>query len=137
MLSLKSHNVLDYLLGALFLVSPWFFDFVQIVEARLLFLASGFTLIAYSLFTNYYYSLARLVPLGVHMTLDAVLGVFLILAPALLNYRGEITPAQYVVHIVLGVATVGMVAITKPKSETSKSLTDRIAIRQDLEENLK
>lgn len=132
MLSLRSHNVLDYLLGALFLISPWFFGFEGVVEARLLFLGSGLALIAYSLVTNYYFSLARILPLGAHMTLDAVLGVFMILAPALLGYRGEITQSQYVVHVLLGVATVGMVAITKPKSEATKSLTERISIRQDI-----
>lgn len=133
MLSLKTHNVLDYLLGAIFLISPWFFHFEDVLEARLLFLGAGVALIAYSLFTNYHYSIARVLPLGLHMTIDAVLGVFMILAPVLLGYRQQLSQAQYVVHVVMGVATVGFVALTKPKSESTKTLTERVAIRQDLE----
>ena len=133
MFTLKTHNIIDYVLGAFLLVSPWLFGFDQIVEARVLFLLSGVVLITYSLITNYYFSVARIIPLGVHMTMDAILGVLLILAPALFGYRGLITEAQYVAHALVGVGTVGLVALTKPKSEAAKSPVERISIRQDLE----
>ncbi|RYZ69140.1 MAG: hypothetical protein EOP05_15250, partial [Proteobacteria bacterium] len=133
MFTLKTHNIIDYVLGAFLLVSPWLFGFDQIVEARVLFLLSGVVLITYSLITNYYFSVARIIPLGVHMTMDAILGVLLILAPALFGYRGLITEAQYVAHVLVGVGTVGLVALTKPKSEAAKSPVERISIRQDLE----
>ena len=67
MFTLKTHNIIDYVLGAFLLVSPWLFGFDQIVEARVLFLLSGVVLITYSLITNYYFSVARIIPLGVHI----------------------------------------------------------------------
>jgi SPW repeat len=132
MFSLKAHNVIDYLVGALLIVSPWLFGFADIPAARVLFLMSGIALIGYSLLTNYYYSVARILPLGVHMTLDAVLGVILILAPALLGYRDQITQSQYVAHVVLGIGAVGLVALTKPRTEAAKTPVERITIKQDL-----
>jgi hypothetical protein len=132
MIPLKVHNSIDYLTGALLLVAPWLFDFSHVIEARTLFLIGGIALIAYSLLTNYDFSLTRMIPLGVHMTLDTVLGIFLILAPALLGYREQVTEAQYVVHVVLGVSLVGLVALTRPRTEVSKTPIDRAAIRHDL-----
>lgn len=132
MFSLKTHNVIDYLVGALLIVSPWLFGFSDVQAARVVFLMSGTALIGYSLLTNYYYSVARILPLGIHMTLDAVLGVILILAPALFGYRDEIMPLQYVAHVVLGIGAVALVALTRPRTETAKSPLERISIKQDL-----
>jgi hypothetical protein len=132
MIPLKVHNVFDYLGGALLIIAPWLFDFSQVIEARTLFLIGGIALIAYSLLTNYYFSLTRMIPLGVHMTLDTILGIFLILAPALLGYREQITEAQYVAHVVIGVTLVGLVALTRPRTEASKTAVDRAAIGHDL-----
>ncbi len=132
MLPLRAHNVIDYLAGVFLIVAPWLFDFDDLPAARTLFLIGGIALIAYSLLTNYYYSVARLIPLGIHMTLDTLLGLFMILAPALLGYREALTRTQYAVHVVVGVGLVGFVALTRPRTEAAKTAVDRAAIRQDL-----
>lgn len=132
MIPLRVHNIADYLLGALLIVSPWLFDFAGIPAARTLFLIGGIALIAYSLLTNYYFSIVRVMPLGVHMTLDTILGILLILAPALFGYRADLVNAQYVAHVVLGIVVVGSVALTRPRSEHAKTAVDRAAIRHDL-----
>jgi hypothetical protein len=128
MMSLRVHNVLDYVLGAFLLVAPWVFNFSELDAARDVMLFGGATLIVYSLLTNYHYAIARLIPLGAHMTLDALLGVFLILGPVLFGYRGLITEGQYAAHIVLGLIAVGMVAVTQPRSEAAKTPAERAAI---------
>lgn len=132
MISLRVHNVLDYVIGALLLVCPWVFGFADVAAARNLFLFGGVALIVYSLLTNYYYSVARVIPLGVHMTFDALLGVLLILAPALFGYRNLITEGQYAVHIVLGIGAVGLVALTRPRTEAAKTPQERSAIAHEV-----
>lgn len=132
MLPLRIHNVIDYLTGALLIVAPWFFGFADVSPARALFLVSGFALLAYSLLTNYYFAVVRWIPLGAHMTLDTVLGLLLILAPALFEYRGLLSEGPYVAHVAIGLGLVGLVALTRPRTEASKTAVDRAAIGHDL-----
>lgn len=128
MISLRVHNILDYVIGAVLIIAPWVFGFGEVAMARNLFLFGGVALIVYSLLTNYYYSIAHVIPLGVHMTLDVLLGVLFILAPALFGYRAFLTNGQYAVHVVLGVAAVGLVALTRPRTEAAKTPAERAAI---------
>ncbi len=132
MIPLKTHNILDYVIGALLIVSPWLFRFAEIDAARNTFLVLGGGLIVYSLLTNYYYSVAHILPLGVHMTLDALAGIVLILAPALFGYRDLLTGGQYAAHIVLGIGAVGLVALTRPRTEAAKTPAERAAIAHDV-----
>lgn len=132
MLPLRAHNVIDYLVGAFLIVAPWLFEFAQVPAARTVFLMSGIAMIAYSLATNYYYSVARLIPLGIHMTLDTLLGLLMILAPALFGYRELLTQSQYAVHIAVGIGVVGFIALTRPRTEATKTAVDRAAISHDL-----
>jgi hypothetical protein len=90
----------------------------------------GLGLIAYSLFTRYPLSIAKIIPLGVHMTLDVMLGVVLVFAPYIFAYQDVITGFQYALHIVLGLGTIGLVAFTRPKTQAD-GVIDR-EIQDDL-----
>ena len=118
MLPLKVHNVLDYVIGALLVLSPYVFGFSGVLEARNVFLVLGYALIAYSLVTKYYYSIAKLIPLPVHMFLDVVVGLVLLLAPSLLGYRTDLSTGAYVWHFVLGLGALGMVTFTRNRAES-------------------
>ena len=73
MMSLKTHNILDYVAGAgCVMLSSAVGD---VPAARNLLISAGLGQIAYSLFTNYRYSAAKLIPLGVHMGLDLGAGL--------------------------------------------------------------
>jgi len=124
MLNLKTHNIIDYVTGVLLLFVPALFNFELIDAARNLFLLVGLLLIGYSLLTNYYYSVLKLIPLGAHMTLDAALGVIVILAPWVLGYRNLLSGGQELVHYVLGLAVIGLVALTRVRTEADKRSED-------------
>lgn len=132
MIPLKVHNVIDYIIGALLIVAPWIFGISDIAAARNTFLILGIALVGYSLLTNYYYAAVRAIPLGAHMTLDVLLGILLILAPAFFGYRDLLTDGQYAAHIVLGISAVGLVALTRPRTEAAKTPAERAAIRHDV-----
>lgn len=129
MIPLKTHNVIDYVVGALLALSPFIFGFSDVTMARNTFLVVGLGLIAYSSITNYHYSLAKVIPLGVHMVMDAVLGIVLILAPALFGYRELITDGQFALHFVFGVGALGLVAFTRTRTESAKTPIERAEIR--------
>ena len=125
---LKYHNVADYVLGGLLMVSPWLFNLASIEPARNILLITGGLLLVYSALTNYHFSLAKILPLEVHMTLDAGAGLILILAPVLFGYRELLTEGQYAVHMVLGLTAIGLVALTRPRTEAAKTPAERAAI---------
>jgi len=120
MLSLRTHNILDYVGGALLILAPFLFGFADIDAARNVFMLTGIILVLYSLFTNYYYAVLRVIPLGVHMTLDVIAGAFVIVSPWIFNYRGVITPGQEYLHYILGIGVFCLVGLTREKTETDK-----------------
>ncbi len=131
MISLKTHNVADYVIGVVLVVCPFLFNFAHVSAAANLFMIGGTALIVYSLVTNYHYSIAKVVPLGAHMALDALLGVLFILAPALFGYRDLLTGGQYALHVVMGLGAVGLVALTRTRTEAAKTPSERAAIAHE------
>jgi hypothetical protein len=117
MISLKVHNILDYVIGAALALCPSIFGFSDVSAARDTFLILGFGLIGYSLLTNYRYSIAKIIPLGVHMFMDVLAGFVLMVAPWAFDYRGLITTEQTVLHFVMGLGAWGLVALTNRRTE--------------------
>lgn len=120
MLSLKTHNILDYVGGALLILAPFIFGFADVTAARNVLMLGGLFLIAYSLITNYYYSLLKVIPLGVHMTLDVLMGALVVAAPWVFNYRTLLTPGQEYLHYILGVGVFALVGFTRERTESDK-----------------
>ena len=117
---LKTHNVLDYVVGAALIVTPYIFGFAEILAARNAFLALGFAMIAYSSLTDYYYSVAKIIPLGLHMGLDVAVGLITMFAPWIFSYNLALTGGQMAVHWILGLGAIGLVSLTKPRTEAEK-----------------
>lgn len=117
MIPLRVHNAIDYVIGAVLILSPYVFGFADIAAARNLYLVLGFGLIGYSLFTRYPYSVVKAIPLGVHMTMDVIAGIILMLGPSIFGYRGLITGGQNALHFVLGLGAIGLVALTDQKTD--------------------
>lgn len=129
MIPLKVHNVIDYVVGVALALSPFVFGFSEVVAARNVFLVVGLAWLAYSSMTNYYYSVAKIIPLGGHMFLDALAGIVLILSPALFGYREMITDSQFALHFVMGIGALSVVAFTRTRTEEAKTPVQRTEIR--------
>lgn len=125
MVSLKVHNVLDYIIALTLVAAPFLFGFSEIEAARNVFLILGVGLAAYSLITKYYYCIARILPVGVHMVFDAGAGLVVMAAPYIFGYRDFLTTTQFAVHIVMGLGAIGLVAVTKTRSEAAKTIEER------------
>ncbi len=116
MVSIKTHNIIDYVAGLALILMPALAGFADIVAARNVFVLGGIALIAYSLCTKYEFAVWKKIPLGVHMTMDVALGLLTCVAPFLFDYRYLLTGTQEVIHYVLGLGVIGLVAVTRQKT---------------------
>jgi hypothetical protein len=102
LLTLKSHNILDYGLNFLFFTIPFIFGISRIGSVKIIFIIMGATLLLYNLFTDYYYSFVKYIPFGLHRALDMIIGVLLMTAPSSFGYKSELSIGQLMIHILLG-----------------------------------
>lgn len=117
---LDVHNVLDYVTGATLCFTPSMLRFSHISRARWAFIGFGTGLIGYSLVTNYRYSVAKLLPLGAHMSMDVASGMSIMAAPWIFGYRKQLRHWQLGMHFALGMSAWLLVAFTRPRSERGR-----------------
>lgn len=121
MLSLKVHNIIDYVAGIFLIASPWIFNFSTLETPRMVMVGTGVFVLAYSAFTNFPYALSRQIPAGANMMLDLLAGAFLIVAPWVFMYRDALTPGQEYLHYLLGIAFFTYVALTRSFRDPEKT----------------
>ncbi len=126
MLTLRGHNLLDYLFGASIIAAPYIADFAEVTLARDVFVVVGAAWICYSLLTDYFYSMSKVIPFSMHMSFDAISGAFIVLAPYIYGYRDEITGPQMTLHLGTGLASIALVAFTRREIEPPAAVQDRV-----------
>lgn len=110
--STKTHGVLDYLTGAALLAAPKALGLEDVSSsARALQLAGGGAT-AYSLLTDYELGAARLLPMPVHLTLDAASGALLASSPWLFGFARNGT-RYWLPHVLVGVQEILAAVTTK------------------------
>lgn len=110
----RIHGILDYLMGALLIVSPWLFGFAdEGGAARWIPIVLGAGVILYSLLTKYELGLAGLIPMAVHLGLDAGGGLLLAVSPWLFGFADRV----WIPHAVFGLLEVGAALLTKSTPE--------------------
>ena len=80
------HGVLDYATGSALLAAPELFRLKEVPSAALTPRLVGAGATAYSLMTDYELGAVRLLPMPVHLALDAMSGALLATSPWLLGY---------------------------------------------------
>jgi hypothetical protein len=110
----RIHGMLDYLMGALLLVSPWLFGFAdESGVARWLPFVLGAGVIVYSLLTRYELTLVPVIPMPIHLGLDAVGGLLLAASPWLFGFADRV----WLPHLIIGVLEIGAALTTKTTPE--------------------
>jgi SPW repeat len=104
----RIHGILDYLMGALLIASPWLLGFADNEGARWVPVGLGIFLLLYSLLTDYELGAVRKLQMPVHLMLDFVGGVALAVSPWLLGFDERV----WMPHVVLGAVEVLAAAIT-------------------------
>ncbi|HEU0301205.1 MAG TPA: SPW repeat protein [Longimicrobium sp.] len=104
----RVHGMLDYLLGALLIASPWVFGFGAGGAESWVPVALGAGIVLYSLLTDYELGVVKRLQMPVHLLLDAVGGLLLAVSPWLFGFDTLVwTP-----HVALGLAQVAIAAVT-------------------------
>src|SRR3954449_10365015 len=116
----RMHGMLDYPAGLLLIVSPWLFGFSDVGgAAKTIPIVLGIVVLLQSLITDYELSVADLLPLPAHLSLDLVAGLFLAVSPFLFGFSDEGTNA-WLPHVVFGVLLIGSGLMTRPYRETPR-----------------
>ncbi|GEN77334.1 SPW repeat protein [Chryseobacterium hagamense] len=98
MIPSKTHAVLDYLVGILLIGAPWILGFADDTAATTVPVILGASTLLYSLFTDYEYGLARMIPYKVHLAIDFTAGTLLLISPWLFGFSDRV----YLPHVILG-----------------------------------
>lgn len=86
----RAHGVIDYLTGILLILAPWLFGFATGGVEQWLPQLLGAMTIVMSLLTRYELSIAKVIPLNVHLGLDMASGALLAVSPWLFGFAGII-----------------------------------------------
>jgi hypothetical protein len=112
--STKTHGVLDYLTSATLLAVPKALGLEDVpASARALKLAGGGAT-AYSLLTDYELGVAKLLPMPVHLALDAASGALLASSPWLFGFARNGT-RYWLPHVLVGTQEILAAATTKTR----------------------
>ncbi len=106
------HGVLDYVTGSALLAAPELFRLKDVPSAALTPRLTGAGATAYSLLTDYEFGAVRLLPMPVHLALDAMSGALLATSPWLLGYAKN-GPRYWLPHALVGASEILAALATK------------------------
>jgi drug/metabolite transporter (DMT)-like permease len=112
-MSINLHNVLDYVIAACLVLTPYVFGFSDLPFGRDVFFVLGCAMFGYSLLTDYSFSVLKAIPARTHMIFDYVSAVFVMLAPWLYGYREELTALQLTLHFICGACLAALPTFTE------------------------
>jgi SPW repeat len=116
----RVHGMLDYASGLLLIVAPYLFGFADGTSAQYLPQVLGAGILLMSLITDYELSLTKLIPMPVHLGVDAAGGLLLAASPWLFGFADRV----YWPHLILGLVEIGagLMTRTTPDTRTSTEL---------------
>ena len=111
-LSTHAHGALDYVMGGIFMLSPWLFGFATGGAAQWMPVAIGLAVIVTALVTRYELGLIPILGMPTHLVVDGTLGAVLALSPWALGFAGVVA----LPHVVLGLVPFmgALVSDTRP-----------------------
>jgi hypothetical protein len=86
---LKMHAMLEPFMALLIIASPWIFGFSDVDSATTLAIVVGLAMLVGGAITRWRWSLAKVLPLRMHMMTDIALGALLILSPFIFGFSDE------------------------------------------------
>jgi hypothetical protein len=108
-LSTRAHGVIDYLTGALLILAPYLFGFSTGGFEQWIPQLLGLAILGMSLITRYELSLAKIIPLPVHLGVDFAGGLLLAVSPWLFGFADVI----WWPHLLIGLMEIVVAAITQ------------------------
>jgi hypothetical protein len=108
----RIHGMLDYIVALLLILAPWLFGFADNGPAQWVPVTLGVAIIIYSLLTDYELGAVSAIPLGAHLGIDVLAGIFLTMSPWLFGFDGLITWP----HVVFGLLSIVVATLTPSRT---------------------
>ncbi len=107
LISTRTHAINDYIFGILLIAVPLMVSREQDASVWVP-VGVGALLLVQSLFTRYELSLAKVIPLSVHLSMDAMAGILLAASPWLFGFADKVWEP----HFIVGIAEIALAAMT-------------------------
>jgi hypothetical protein len=120
------HGAIDHVVGPALVLAPTVLRLPRTSPEGIVARAVGGAEAVYSNLTDYELSVKNVVPMKVHLVLDAVGGATLALVPQLTGARNR-GKKHWLPHLAIGVAEIGMAALTKTEPPRKPSRKAEIA----------
>ncbi len=118
----RVHGMLDYGTGLLLLISPYLFGFSDVGgAAQYLPMILGAGIIVASLITDYELSIARVIPMPVHLAGDVAGGALLAASPWLFGFADRV----YAPHLIVGLMEIAAGLMTRTTPDRAGTATPR------------
>jgi hypothetical protein len=126
----KLHGPVDYLVGVLLILAPWIFSYSDVDGAKWTSIVIGIIVLATAIMTNYELGLMRVIPMHVHLMLDAGVGLVLVVAPWIFWYADEDTNV-WLPMVIIGLGEIAAAAMSNPWPEEpeARSREERLVHR--------
>ena len=119
----RIHGMLDYGTGLLLLISPYLFGFSQVGgAAQYIPMILGAGIIGLSLVTDYELSIAKLIPMPMHLAGDIAAGALLAASPWLFGFADRV----YWPHLIIGLAEIGAGLMTRTTPDRTTLADHRV-----------
>ena len=115
------HGVLDYVSGSALLAAPELFRLKEVPSAALTPRLAGAGATAYSLMTDYELGVIRVLPMPVHLTLDAISGALLASSPWLFGYAKN-GLRYWLPHTLVGASEILAALMTKTQPPRRRAM---------------
>jgi hypothetical protein len=119
-ISTRVHGMLDYFVSAILIASPWLLNFYRAGAESWVPVILGAAAILYSLLTNYELSISKSISMKMHLTLDALSGIFLAASPWIFAFSDYV----YLPHLIFGILEIAVSATTEPTPRTRYTTTE-------------
>ncbi|WP_347156418.1 SPW repeat protein [Pontibacter chitinilyticus] len=115
----RFHGILDYVVGVIFIIAPWVFDFSSVPYATWIMVVAGILVLVQAVCTDYELGIVKMIPMPSHLMIDFGLGVILALTPWMFSFADQV----YVPHLIGGIFSILAALTTHRYPSTSYRTT--------------
>jgi hypothetical protein len=109
-LALRTHAMIEPIVGVLFIAAPWIFGFSDASDATTVSIVLGALVLLTGLTTRWRAGVVKLLPLAAHRAMDLVVAVVAIVSPFVLGFSDNGAATRFL--IIMGVLEIGATLMT-------------------------